>query len=60
MSEADFMDLVRRMRQAQEDYKRHRIKSTLILSWDLEVQVDEYLEKQTANPKYSRPKSRRL
>lgn len=42
----DFYDLVRRMRQAQEDYKRHRIESTLILSWDLEVQVDEYLEEQ--------------
>lgn len=42
----DFTDLVRRMRQAQEDYKRNGTESSLFLMWDLEVQVDEYLEEQ--------------
>lgn len=46
MADPNFIDLVRRMRQAQEDYKRHRIESTLILSWDLEVEVDKYIERQ--------------
>ena len=41
----DFYDLVRRMRQAQEENKRNGTESSLFLLWDLEVQVDEYLEK---------------
>lgn len=41
-----FVDLVKRMRQAQKDYFAHRQKESLALSKQLERLVDEFIEHQ--------------
>lgn len=40
-----YIDLTRRMRQAQKDYFAHRQSETLALSKELEMQVDRFLYK---------------
>lgn len=41
-----FVDLVKRMRQAQKDYFAHRQKESLALSKQLERLVDDFIEHQ--------------
>lgn len=48
----NFIDLVRRMRQAQDDYTHHRHIETFKLSTSLEKQVDQFIHKHTTTDLY--------